>query len=95
MGTTLPPTVYSKLVSKVIYIIKSKDIHRSHLEYVVEKDAKYIVEGIEEIMRECFSREIIAWHDYECNKDVVDCTCKDLAGIVAGKILGEHIEYDY
>ena len=93
MPTTLPSTIYLKLVAKVVHIMKFNDMHRSHQEYVLDKDARHIIYGIEEVMRECFSREILAWHDYECNKDVIDCTCKDLAGIVAGKILGEHIEF--
>ena len=93
MPMTLPSTIYSKLIDKVTSIFKKYDIHHSHQELILRRDADLVVSGIEETIRECISREMLAWHDLECDKDVIDCNCKDLAEVVAGKMLGEHIEF--
>ena len=94
MLTALPQTIYSKLVDKVTNIFKEYNIHQSHQELILRRDADLVASSIEGVIRECISREMLAWHDLECDKDVIDCTCKELAGVVAGKILGEHIEYE-
>lgn len=92
MGTTLPLTVYSRMVSKVGKVLRTYAIYNPTSEDDLTHISKVLIESIEYSMRECFSREITAWHDYECTKTGIDCTCRDLASIVAGKILGDEIE---
>lgn len=88
----LPQTIYSRLVDKVVSIVKEYDIHYSDQDLILRRNADLIASGIEEVIRECISREILAWHDLECNKLGIDCTCRDISGLVAGKELGEEIE---
>jgi hypothetical protein len=80
------------LVDKVVSIVKEYDIHYSDQDLILRRNADLIASGIEGVVRECISREILAWHDLECNKLGIDCTCRDISGLVAGKELGEEIE---
>ena len=92
MSTTLPSTVYSRMVTKVCTVLRTYAISNPTSDDVLIYEAKVLIEAIEESMRECFSREITAWHDFECDKTGIDCTCRDLASIVAGRELGDEIE---
>ena len=50
-----------------------------------------ILEATERGLRECFAREIFAFHDAEClNQDT--CNCTELANLVAGDIAGDQFE---
>jgi hypothetical protein len=88
----LPTTIYTRLVNKVTAIFKEYGMHHSNQELILRRDADLIASGIEEVIRECISREILAWHDLECNKLGIDCTCRDISMLVAGKELGDEIE---
>jgi hypothetical protein len=80
------------MVEKMGKVLRTYAIYNPTSEDDLTYVSKVLIEVIESSMRECFSREITAWHDYECTKTGIDCTCRDLASIVAGRILGDEIE---
>jgi len=91
MGTTLPSIIYSRMVEKICKVLRTYAINPTSQDDLIY-EAKVLIEAIESSMRECFSREITAWHDYECTKTGIECNCKELASIVAGRVLGDEIE---
>jgi hypothetical protein len=92
MATSLPSIIHSRLVDKICTVLRTHAIYNPTSKNDLTYASKVLIEAIEYPMRECFSREITAWHDYECIKTGIDCTCKELASIVAGKVLGDEIE---
>ena len=85
----IPSIIKAEIVSSLGELDKDIDFlkHKSDIYNAV------IYQHIEQKLRECFAREIYAYHDTECQNSPADlCTCIDLANIIAPDITGEEEE---
>lgn len=87
----LPSTIKHQLISRLeeldqrICYLKGVTKEHKHQQNIL------IFETVERGLRECFAREIFAYHDTECI-DTINCNCMELANLIADDISGEEFE---
>ena len=86
----LPSTIKTQLLSRIkeldnkVGLLKDNSPEHKRQQYIL------IFESVERGLRECFAREIFAYHDTEC-VDTIICNCTDLANLIAGDIAGDEL----
>jgi hypothetical protein len=77
-----------KLDSKIGFL--SNNIHSIKHMHILS-----IIEELDITLRECYAREIIAYHELECPAPSIGktnlCTCKDVADLIIGEVLGDEV----
>ena len=89
----IPSTIKNQLVSSLLDLNdKSAFLRDQNLAYK-KVVCTAIVETVEKGLRECYAREVLAYHEVECQKTdyPYSCTCRDVADMIIGEILGDEI----
>ena len=89
----IPSTIKNQLVSSLLDLNdKSAFLRDQNLAYK-KVVCTAIVETVEKGLRECYAREVLAYHEVECQKTEYpdSCTCRDVADMIIGEILGDEI----
>jgi len=89
----IPSTIKNQLVSKLLDLNDKSAFLRDQNPSYKKVVCTAIVETLEKGLRECYAREILAYHEVECQNDgyPYSCTCRDVADMIIGEILGDEI----
>lgn len=89
----IPSTIKNQLVSKLLDLNDKSAFLRDQNPSYKKVVCTAIVETVEKGLRECYAREILAYHEVECQNDgyPYSCTCRDVADMIIGEILGDEI----
>lgn len=89
----IPSTIKSQLVSNLLDLNDKSAFLRDQNSSYKKVVCTAIVETVEKGLRECYAREILAYHEVECKADNYfnSCTCRDIADMIIGEILGDEI----
>lgn len=89
----IPSTIKSQLISRLIDLDDRSSFFRDQNASVKAIHCIQIVEELETVLRECYAREVLAYHEVECKADNYfnSCTCRDIADMIIGEILGDEI----
>jgi len=89
----IPSTIKSQLVSRLLDLNDKSAFLRDQNDSVKSIHCIQIIEELETVLRECYAREILAYHEVECQNDSYpySCTCRDVADMIIGEILGDEI----
>lgn len=89
----IPSTIKNQLVSKLLDLNDKSAFLRDQNPSYKKVVCTTIVETLEKGLRECYAREILAYHEVECQNDgyPYSCTCRDVADMIIGEILGDEI----
>jgi len=89
----IPSTIKNQLVSSLLDLNdKSAFLRDQNLAYK-KVVCTAIVETVEKKLRECYAREVLAYHEVECKADnyFTSCTCRDIADMIIGELLGDEV----
>lgn len=89
----IPSTIKNQLVSRLLDLNDRSGFLRDQNASVKSIHCTQIVEELDTVLRECYAREILAYHEVECKADnhFNYCTCQDVADMIIGEILGDEI----
>lgn len=89
----IPSTIKKQLVSRLIALDDKIGFLKDQTSLYKPLVCASIVEELDIVLRECYAREILAYHEVECQNDgyPYSCTCRDVADMIIGEILGDEI----